>query len=339
MTSTTHPLCPHCGQPCPDGAYFCPRLATRLRTGLLWLASLAGDVDDQVAKLDRSGPATAGAPAAKERPLPVNLDAAETAWVAASAVTSWVSDVAERRGVPFPYAAAAPPRQAGPLCVQAGRAAGCGHPSCEQMVADVNRAASPAHPVRRLALWLLDHVEWLRHQPDGVDAVDELGDAVRQVEQAVDRQRDRWYAGPCGEPAFTEVGGGGVCDGELYAVSGARSARCPKCGTVVDAHARRDWLLGEVAEVTLAAPGRLALAAAAVTRSPVTPARVRGLIHRGTLRAVNYVDRDLTYRVSDLVTLIEQRRPEVLDVKPRISPEQDAPRPKVRSSGGDLTNA
>lgn len=80
-----------------------------------------------------------------------------------------------------------------------------------------------------LLRWLAGQCEWLRHQPYGAEALDELDDAVGMVAPAVDRpaMRTRVAVGPCPEVD---------CAGQVTALVPARLdipavMRCDGCGS------------------------------------------------------------------------------------------------------------
>lgn len=127
---------------------------------------------------------------------------------------------------------------------------------------------SPAASIA--ARWLLGHVEWLRHRPEAAEALDEIRAAVGGVRIVIDARAPRWYAGPCGA---LDQETGEECVTDLYALPGAAEVRCPVCGAVFDAPARREWLLA-AADDTLAHAELIGRAAAALGVQ-ITPADVR----------------------------------------------------------------
>lgn len=156
----------------------------------------------------------------------------------------------------------------------------------------------------RLAAWLLEHVEWIRHRPEAGQTIADIGAAVEKVRRAVDRAPERWYAGPCGAVIDSR---GVECTEHLYAKPGAREVRCPVCGTTDDVAARREWLLS-AAENVLAHAG---LISAALTQldEPVTAAQIWALADRG--RIVNHgkdAQGRLLFRVGDVRDVLAQQR-------------------------------
>ncbi|TQS29145.1 hypothetical protein [Microbispora sp. KK1-11] len=145
-----------------------------------------------------------------------------------------------------------------------------------------------------LALWLLRHRGRLLGHHGAAQAVDELGDAVRQARRAIDLPPGMWYAGPCG------VSG---CDADLYARHGARTIRCRTCGATHDASAREAWLMQQVAD-RLGTATEIARALHGF-RPDLTPSMIRGYAHRGRLlgHGADELGRPL-YRVGDVLTLM-----------------------------------
>jgi hypothetical protein len=244
-------------------------------------------VEAAIARLTRYG--TAGG--SDRRPLPVDLQASERAAEIGNTVATWAREVAESRGLPVP----SPARAAGPVCQARSWSRGgwtCGHGSCGSIR---HRPAG----VAVAATWLLEHLEWLRHQRQAAEAYDELNDAANRLKSLVGGPLPRWYAGQCWEvvpfcayhqapaiscdcPALdpTDLR---RCEVDLYAAPGARTVRCTACRTDHDAAHRKEWLLGEARD-TLA---HAALLAAALTALdvPVAVGTVYSWASRGRIVA------------------------------------------------------
>lgn len=263
------PECAQCGRPDPTRGVICRDCAHPIRQALLQLADLAGETDVNVARLASYGPRSG--PRSSTPPIPVDLDAAATAWAAAHVVVGWMDHVATVRRLPLPVRDRRP---VGPLCAGAGWAAlagRCGHQSC-----DAIRHYRRPHPVGAAARWLAGQVDWIRRTEDAQDAFAELVDAVDEVRRLIENPADRWYAGPCWAPVA-----GGRCSTDLYAWPGATSVRCPDCGTRHETAARMAWLLDEARDQTGTAT-QLATAAVRLGRQ-VTAGQLRALAQRGRL--------------------------------------------------------
>jgi hypothetical protein len=146
--------------------------------------------------------------------------------------------------------------------------------------------------------WLAGQVDWLRHQPAGGLAMDDLAEACRNLRRLIDCPVPLEYAGPCNTP----VDDGQACQQDLYAAPGAAFITCRECGAVHDSAGRRAWLLGQVEDRLATA----ATCAAAITGLgvEVTSAQVRGYAHRARLAAhgTDVHGRPL-YRVGDVLDL------------------------------------
>jgi len=92
MTAT----CDLCGRPMGGQAYICARCAEVLDGALTQIASLAGDVVDEIARLARHGERGGRA---QGHPLPVDLAAVQRASEVANTVSTWARHVAETRGL------------------------------------------------------------------------------------------------------------------------------------------------------------------------------------------------------------------------------------------------
>lgn len=86
-----------------------------------------------------------------------------------------------------------------------------------------------------VARWLLHHVEWLRHDRAGQEAVEEITSVVGKIRKAVDRPAARIYAGPCRE-----------CEADMYGKPDAASVECRPCGLSYDVAEMRDWMRAQV---------------------------------------------------------------------------------------------
>lgn len=254
----TRPPCVRCGRPIHDQAYACDHCGRALIGQLNLVAKLAGEAETTIARLDRIG--AGGQRADPDPPLPVDLGAAADHNAAADTLRRWAADISARRGHPLPTVRRTP----------------CPHLSCHAR--RLGRTAGPLcaldepaeHPTPILAHWLAAQIDWLRHQPDAADAVDQLSDACRLIERVVDRPAERWYAGPCTQ-----------CGEPLNPVAGVHVIRCPECGTRHDPDECRRRLLVEAEDVWLTAT-RCAHYLTSLGQA-CTAAMVRGWAMRGRL--------------------------------------------------------
>lgn len=237
--------CVLCGRRDAGVAYACSACARPVQIALEGLARLAPELDVTISRQGRTGDGGRGG---DDEPLPVNLGASMDAWAVVNTVSTWARHVETMRGHGY------------------GRLGG-----------ERDHQALAA-----VAAWLATQVEWLRHQPEAEQALDELADACAVAVRIVDRRAPRWYAGPCRVPLLVD-GQPVVCPQDLYAHPGATTVRCGACGAQHDAAARRDWLL-DAARDTLAHAEMVGRALAALGLD-VDPARVRVWAARGHIVA------------------------------------------------------
>lgn len=287
-------------------AYACPRCADRTAERLVGLAGIAPELITTVARQARSGDGGTGT---DREPLPVDLGASYDVDAVTDTIGTWVRHILTARGIVI---TARRERIPGPVCPTTIGSPTCRHGSCHAIVAS-------GQPVHRLAVtvrWLARQTEWIRHQPNAAQVLDELDDACRLATRIVDRRAARWYAGSCGTETGTETFAGGPtapggyervveCPADLYAHPGAQVIRCGACGAVHDAADRREWLLDSARDQLVHAEllGR-ALAALEV---PCKPAQIRDYAHRGRIVAHG---RDAagrpTYRVGEVLDVLAQ---------------------------------
>lgn len=153
--------------------------------------------------------------------------------------------------------------------------------------------------------YLADHVDWLAHRPEALDAFDELHDAVSRLRTAIDNTGDLAYSGPCD-----------VCGRDMYARPGSAVVECEPCALIYDIKPRRDWLLDQ-AEDRLETASNIARALTAHDR-PITPERVRKWGERGLITAHAKTSKgDPLYRFGDVRRLAE--KPPRRGPKPRVA--------------------
>lgn len=152
--------------------------------------------------------------ALRSTPMPVDLGASDRSAAAFSALTTWARHISEDRGVPLD-------RVAGPLCV-----AECGHSSC----CLIRGEQSVEHPAVAAAWFLTGQLAWLRFQPVGAEAMQELQQAGTDIRRIVDAPPELVIVGVCD------------CDAHLYAKQGADTVTCEECKARWAVEASRDLL-------------------------------------------------------------------------------------------------
>lgn len=180
-----------------------------------------------------------------------------------------------------------------------------------------NLPERPARPRRdgtgrglgNLAGWLLNHVEWIRHYPQGHEAVQQITTAVAAVERTVDSPPEKYYLGPCWQP--DETSPTGECTADLYADAQPRNGitgtnvLCPRCLHPHPIEERREWLREHMHDQLATATE--ASRAAGILGLAVTPERVwqwksRGRITTHGTRQAGKKALPL-YRIGDILDL------------------------------------
>ncbi len=273
------PNCERCSRPIHDQGYACDQCGTHLRRDLLRVALIAGEAAVTIAKQARIG--NGGRRTDPDVPLPVNLAAANDHDAAIGVLTTWARHVHEESGRPLPTVRTEPCPHAS--CTQRRRGALIG-PECGLRL--------PAeHPAAVVAAWLVDQVDWIRHRPEGSEAMDELADACQVLVRVVDRPADRVIVGQCD------------CAAYLYAVRGAAAVRCGTCGVAYDVESSRADLRRHLDERLLTAAE---IATMATYLGLATDRlRCRKLINvwhdRGRILARGQVGDDPTFRFGEVV--------------------------------------
>ncbi|MEV7962387.1 hypothetical protein [Oerskovia paurometabola] len=156
------------------------------------------------------------------------------------------------------------------------------------LIAEQRGLPHPAYLLHDLATFLEHQVTWLRAQPAGAEALDEITAALRNATRAIDRPADRKYAGPCTTAD---------CDGEFIAYDNARLARCRECAAHVELTTRQEQLLTQAHDRLLTAP-ELEKALGGLG-TEVKAKRIHEWCSRGRLTNRGTPDRPL-YRVGDV---------------------------------------
>lgn len=200
MTTTT---CVRCERP-TDG-YVCHPDALSLAESLREAAGHAEDAPTVIGRQARYGGGSRGV---RDRPLPLDLTAAEDYAAARNTVVTWARHIVENGGPALP----AHQRAVGPVCHHQ-----CGHVSCRAL-----QRPLPPIPLADATRWLADQLGWLRTRPEAGQAFDELDYACQVLTRLVDRP----------EPPQLRLVGMCDCGRVIYAPHGRDIVQCraSNCG-------------------------------------------------------------------------------------------------------------
>ncbi len=287
---TTTDCANDCGRPTPDTCYICPPCGTHL-TRLL--ASILDDVTPGATgpRADLDGGI---GPIGPDRVIPglaSSLDVAITKQARFTQLPGGtptarpddddVHTVLAAQPLPFGYAAS---EARGVLASTLATWAA--------LIAEQRGLIHPVYTLPDLAVFLLDEVQWLRQQPAGADAFDELTAAIRDATRAIDRPAARVYAGPCSAETTAE------CPGHLYAREGSSIATCDACAREMDLDAARDPLLARIDDMVLT--GREIELALGGLGSPVKAKTISKWRERGRIISRGQIGTQHCYRVRDV---------------------------------------
>jgi len=263
----------------PAHRYVCTACQSETVRDIADIPDLAHQLDLAISRQTRVS--SGGGSRGRETPLPYNQRASEAAHLLHSTVAAWVNDL--RAGVKV---------LAGPACPTP-----CPHPTCVY----ITMSTDPGRSTAELGRWLLRHARVMLGRHGAADAVEQIGEAVREARRVIDRPLDRVYAGPCPR-----------CRTDMYAAPGAALVDCPACvdggGRRVSygVQSRRAWMLAEIEEMLLPA-GDIARALTTLVR-PIQPALLYTWVQRKRLiPAGKDVQGRTLFRVGDVVALLEQR--------------------------------
>lgn len=141
------------------------------------------------------------------------------------------------------------------------------------------------------ANWLLRYHNQLRGMDISGQAYEEIVEAIREAERAVDRPGDRQYAGPC-VPA---------CGGEVYGRPDGTIAKCNECDAEYDLAQRRQWLLN-AAQDYLVTAAEASRALPDMLGRPLSVKTIRTWMNTGRLASIASNEGPL-HRVGDIVHL------------------------------------
>ncbi|MGH3630924.1 MAG: hypothetical protein ACRDRL_26205 [Sciscionella sp.] len=188
------PECRNCPRPVADGAALCLTCTAELARQLRSVPALLDDLLVTLSKQDQFGGGKRGKGA--EQPLPVRLDVPPVIAALGNTLTTWARDLVDRNGwnVPPAPARSAHNDERGPVL----------------------HASTPyVDLVCYAALWLADHVEYLRSHPAVLEAHRGITTAITRTREITDlpADRTRFVVGPC--PEIDDHGR--HCPGQVWA--------------------------------------------------------------------------------------------------------------------------
>lgn len=167
--------------------------------------------------------------------------------------------------------------------------------SSARIICEHRGLTMPSHEAVSLSRWLLANLQAVGQDVAGGDIAAEIIGSVSNGQRVIDRPQDRVYIGLCA-----------VCNTPMHADLSAFTHRCTVCTTEYDIAATREALFARVRE-TIATVGEM-VALAEFVGVKVKRKTVEKMIERGRLtRAGQRVDGVATYRLGDLLCLIEER--------------------------------
>lgn len=184
------------------------------------------------------------------------------------------------------------------------------------LIASQRGTPQPAYYLPDLAINLVTHIDWLRHQPAGHEAFDEILPAIRNAWRTVDAPTARIYAGPCtpkdelvAERVLLAFGldlddtpAPDLCDGHLYAREGSTITECDECGRTMALDDARDPLLAQIDGMAFPAADIVTLLGG--LGSPLSVHTLRSWARRGLL--TNHTpDARPTYLIRDVRKLAD----------------------------------
>lgn len=212
MTTT----CSSCHR--PAGAFLCSTCFAELDRALASVPFLAAELDVVLMRDVSRGGGAGIVSGTTERPLVVDLDAGETAWVLHNTLAANVRHLAESRGTtydPHPESVAG---FVGPLRAGWRR----------EWLTDGGSSAS-------MAAWLQRALGSIALDPSALEVRDEVLSAVEQAWRVIETPAARILLGPCDATyPVGEYGAERYCEADVRAFPEAESVRCRACGAVHD---------------------------------------------------------------------------------------------------------
>jgi len=240
-----------CDRP-SHGYYLCAHCTHALVGDLRRVGELVRQLETTITRQTRNGTGIGVTSQPSERPLPVNLTAAEVRADLGNVLTTWARDIRGRTG-----------------------------------------ADGDVDSITAAAAYLVANVSTLRTHPAADELHDEITDAIARAWRVVDRPAERRFVGPCDQ-----------CSADMYARPHDAEHQCAECGTVYDADERRAWLVDQARD-QIETASTIARALPGLLGQNVTPAMIRGYVHRGRLlaRPPDAAGR-ARFRVGDVIDLV-----------------------------------
>lgn len=98
-------------------------------------------------------------------------------------------------------------------------------------IARIRGLFRPYNSLPALGAWLSTQVDWMRHQPQGAELIDELTACMREGLRAIDNSAKRLLIGACDATIPDEQGMSIECGEQLYAREYDVEVECSRCGT------------------------------------------------------------------------------------------------------------
>lgn len=254
-----------CGRPTRDAAYVCDTCVDSLARALGDVAWLDEELETTISKqkgLDyRKVGGGKGGKKAAERPLPASWGASEARTHLKALLVSWVLFSSQE---------------------------GVRHQESSN--------ALPADNLTALSRWLIWRVDGLALHEIGLEAVDEITDAVAHCHRLIDRPPERQYLGTCN-----------VCQsGRLYARAGSEWATCEECEAQIPASKLREKLLAELDDrlCTAAEIARLSTYLGLKDDRDTVRKRINQWHKRGRLAEVASLSDEPTFRFGEVYSML-----------------------------------
>jgi hypothetical protein len=271
-----------CGH--PTDVVACRRCADRLAELLGDVPALVVELNTTIARLGRSGPSERRS---SETPLPYHTQASDALTHLTSVLVGHAAVVAKERSIP--------------LLLEAMKKAAVWS----------GRAVIPTPPATDRATlasrWLLNNLNTLRKVDQFQTILDAIHDAVRDARHAIDRPRDRVFAGPCDGADTIHVDNPEPCGYDLLADPERPTTVCRVCGIEYDVALRRQWMLDDLKERL--GSSRWVSKVVTTLGVKVSDSTIRVWVHRGKLQPRAWATDPLTstvrpqYLVGDILAI------------------------------------
>lgn len=305
------PTCTNdCGRPTPGSEYICPNCGTALTQRL---ASILDEVipGPTGPRADLNG---ARGPIGPERVIPGLASSLDVAITKQARFTQLPGGTPTARPTADDHhtTLAEQPLAFGYAASEARTVLASTLATWAALIAEQRGLVHPVYTLPDLAVFLLDQVPWLRQQPAGADAFDEITTAILNATRTIDRPMDRVYAGPCtGEHSKVRLEDSLVvelsivrCAGHMYARGDSAVATCDACAREMPLEDARDPLFARIDTMLLTGPE--IVTALGGLGSPVNANSIRTWARRGHLTNRAPEGEQPRYRVADVRQLSER---------------------------------